>query len=184
MLDYSFINREQVKIHKLEDEVEKQIRLDLLDRIIEQMNDYDVHIKEYEYSKKRNEAVSRGVNFVANVENANDLKERWINMFTTDIDDKVKEEIYFNSFLWHIFSYRKLIAKTGQEAREMFNNCNKNTVYIFYQHSEVTYFINNPQKLLASDFDLEEDIYVFDVKEKWTYIHTHEQQCGPYFYRT
>lgn len=182
ILNYKFICDEKNNIDKLDNEVEKKIRIDLLDEIIEKMNDYDVHISKYEYQQKRDEIVHRGVEFIDGVEKVSFLKKKWIKMFTGSIDSIVKKEIYFDDFFWHIFSYEKLKAKTGEEAIKAFNNSKKSKVYIFYQHDTRTYLIKNPKFLLASDFDLDDDIYIFDVDEQWTYIHTHEEQCGPYFH--
>ncbi|MBK5252809.1 MAG: DUF4275 family protein [Peptostreptococcaceae bacterium] len=42
--------------------------------------------------------------------------------------------------------------------------------------------MNNAEQLKSSDFDLEDDVYVVDAEMKWTYVHTHESQCGPYYF--
>ena len=51
------------------------------------------------------------------------------------------------------------------------------TVYIFRGKAATA------TNLKASDFDMEQDVYVVDSEMKWTYIHTHEIVCGPYFMR-
>ncbi len=51
------------------------------------------------------------------------------------------------------------------------------TVYIFRGKAATA------TNLKASDFDMEQDVYVVDSEMRWTYIHTHEIVCGPYFMR-
>ncbi len=43
--------------------------------------------------------------------------------------------------------------------------------------------MENSHLLKSSDFDMDPDVYVFDPFNRWTYVHTHEAQCGPYFYK-
>ncbi|MFI3231552.1 MAG: DUF4275 family protein [bacterium] len=56
-------------------------------------------------------------------------------------------------------------------------NSSKSDVYIFFQHSDECYKIENSHLLEFSDF------YIFDMAEKWLYICTLEENCGPYFYQ-
>ncbi|CAM3916602.1 hypothetical protein GCM10009865_54200 [Aeromicrobium ponti] len=49
--------------------------------------------------------------------------------------------------------------------------------------------IENAKKLKAEDItnrieEYMDDVYVVDKDFTWTYIHTHEEFCGPYFYKT
>ncbi|WP_429351212.1 DUF4275 family protein [Paenibacillus sp. 4624] len=39
------------------------------------------------------------------------------------------------------------------------------------------------EKQIKADFDEQQDIYIFDKAFTWTYVHTHESMCGPYFYK-
>ena len=41
----------------------------------------------------------------------------------------------------------------------------------------------NAKSVVSTDFDSEQDIYIFDRNFSWTYVHTHESMCGPYFYK-
>jgi hypothetical protein len=58
----------------------------------------------------------------------------------------------------------------------------KNEVYMMYQNSPEILRCKYVNGLVSSDFDHEQDIYIFDVDYTWTYVHTHEEMCGPYFY--
>ncbi|WP_372459295.1 DUF4275 family protein [Alkalihalobacillus deserti] len=53
----------------------------------------------------------------------------------------------------------------------------------FYQQSNNAYKLNNADKIKAEDFNNESDVYIVDTNFNWTYVHTHEDDCGPYFYK-
>jgi hypothetical protein len=49
---------------------------------------------------------------------------------------------------------------------------------------DIVFEYNNASDIVASDFDYEQDIYLFDKNFTWTYVYTHESMCGPYFYKS
>lgn len=110
------------------------------------------------------------------------LRAQWEIEFTSRISNSVKNKIYFNQYLWHIFSYHKLEHLEREEAREAFNKIKKGECYIFYQNDDEALYIKNASKIRAEDFDMEQDVYIVDKKFTWTYVHTHEEFCGPYFH--
>lgn len=88
---------------------------------------------------------------------------------------------YINQYLWHGFSYGKAYCISKSKARRALINHKKNEVFVFYQHNEAAYIYKNASKLKASDFDMDDDVYVVDKDFQWTYVKTHETMCGPYF---
>ncbi|WP_256221942.1 MULTISPECIES: DUF4275 family protein [unclassified Paenibacillus] len=82
-----------------------------------------------------------------------------------------------------MFSYEKQDCLTDNTARDAFNAENKNELYVMYQHTPFIQIFQNANKVIAEDFDSEQDIYIFDQAFTWTYVHTHESMCGPYFYK-
>ncbi|WP_088547169.1 DUF4275 family protein [Paenibacillus aquistagni] len=70
---------------------------------------------------------------------------------------------------------------TNEKARDAFNASNKSEFYVMYQDSPNVLLYKNPNSLVAEDFDTEQDIYIFDRNYTWTYVHTHESMCGPYY---
>lgn len=72
---------------------------------------------------------------------------------------------------------------SGPEAVEAFNNIKKNECFAFYQHENKALKLTNSKNIKAEAFDNENDIYVVDNNMTWTYVHTHEYFCGPYFYK-
>lgn len=111
------------------------------------------------------------------------LKEQWESSFANGLSEEEKKQIYLNQFLWHVFSYEKISCLSSILAAEAFDNENKQQCYIFYQHSKHALLVEDAAELEAADFDNEDDIYVVDRDFKWTYVKTHELQCGPYFKR-
>lgn len=184
MLEYNWINlhSEKEKIELLTDEEEKAIRNDLLDTIMEKVEEYNQHITEYEYAQKRLELVNRGVVFLP-LDNSSTIKKNWSRLFASSVGKDEKRKIAYEKYKWHIFSFEKVNALTKSKARQAFNKCKKEKVYMFYQHSDQALLIENANLLKAEDFDLDYDIYIYDPMHKWTYIHTHESECGPYFYQ-
>ncbi|WP_338115248.1 DUF4275 family protein [Oceanirhabdus seepicola] len=105
-------------------------------------------------------------------------------VFTKDVDTK---NIYLDCFLWHVFSYERLECLKGVEANKAFNDLKKNNIYIFFNEGEVVYKLSNSEKFTTDDLDYfegvwpYEDAYVVDEDFSWTYVRTHESECGPYF---
>lgn len=109
------------------------------------------------------------------------LHEQWEERFAGTLSSDQKKKIYLNQFLWHIFSYEKIEHLSGQEAIEAFNSIKKNECYVFYQDDDDALKLKYSKDIKAEDFNNERDIYIVDVNMTWTYVHTHEGYCGPYF---
>lgn len=109
--------------------------------------------------------------------------EQWQEKFAGNLNKSEKNKIYLDQYLWHIFSYQKVEHLERGEAMEAFNNIKKDECYAFYQHDDILLKLNNLKDIKAEDFSSEEDIYIVDKSISWTYVHTHEEYCGPYFYK-
>lgn len=68
-------------------------------------------------------------------------------------------------------------------ARKAFDNLSKEEFYVMYQGSPIVFLYTNASKVISRDFDMKQDIYIFDKNFTWTYVHTHESMCGPYLYQ-
>lgn len=112
-----------------------------------------------------------------------ELREQWEEKFTGNLSNTQKSKIHLNQYLWHIFSYQQVEHLSGQEAVKSFNLIKKSECFIFYQHDEVAIKLINSKDIKAEDFENENDIYLVDKNMTWTYVHTHEDSCGPYFYK-
>ena len=170
------------QLDSLPDEEERARRGALLHAIEESLLAYDEHLWDYAYEQKWQQVAERGVVCCPWMD-ASSLKGRWSKLFAATVDAATKKKIYYQQFRWHIFSFEVVACKAGDEARRAFDQCRKHTVYGFYQCEDTAFSVGHPMLLRAEDFDFDDDIYLFDPVERWTYVHTHEESCGPYFYQ-
>jgi len=123
----------------------------------------------------------KGVKITNLFEQSQKLIELWDESFTYDVSEETKQNIHYNEFKWHVFSYEVLDCLKDEAARAAFDNVMKDEIYVMYQGSPYVMLYSNANELIAADFDTEQDIYLFDKSFSWTYINTHESMCGPYF---
>ena len=127
----------------------------------------------------------RGLQFIP--VNDRSIKTKWTKLFAASVSKEDRKKVHFEQFRWHLFSFNLLEALTNDDARAAFDAEPKDTVYLFWQHTEKAYLVENAHLFKAEDFDHDfiphPDFYLFNPERKWTYIHTHEIMCGPYFYK-
>jgi hypothetical protein len=115
------------------------------------------------------------------------LRNQWEHHFANHLSDDEKRSIYLNvahGYLWHLFSYGKKACLEGDRAEKAFNEEPKKACFLFYQHSDDAFILENSSMLTADDLLNEMDVYVVDKEFTWTYVRTHETGwCGPYFSR-
>lgn len=179
---------EYIELTKLNYDTEVEMRMKYLQEIILKVDDYERYIREYNFKAKLQAFRNRGMEFSL-IENTAKIKNKWDDIFTSHINHSEKEKVNYDKFRWHIFSCGVLGALENNNADNTFLDCKKTETYIFFQHSEECYKIENLN--LIEENDLKNtpihkyisDFYIFDVNEKWTYICTHELDFGPYFYQ-
>ncbi len=114
-----------------------------------------------------------------------ELKLSWEKHFVPENIDS--QSIYLDCYLWHVFSYEKAKCFIEEVATDHLNSIEKKDLYIFYQHVDTGYLLEDIETFLQSDVQNlittpdTWDIYVTDGDFRWTYIETHEGDCGPYF---
>lgn len=118
------------------------------------------------------------------------LRKQWEDNFVNHLSDQEKKSIFlydedgFCGYLWHVFSYEKRKYLKEEQANITFNEQSKQFCYVFYQHTDDAFILENASPLSYADFENEEDVYVVDKEFNWTYVKTHETDwCGPYFSR-
>lgn len=112
------------------------------------------------------------------------LKLGWDMAFAAAVEPAVLEEIFFEQFRWHLFSYEKLAAKVGDDADKALAEKSVRSVFVFWQHNDDAYELTEAWDLSADDVaQLGSDVYIFDPDGCWTYVKTHESSCGPYFFQ-
>lgn len=184
--DWNTFIEEEEKVEQLKDEKEKKVRLELLYKTMDEVSysiyKYNRHLSQYDYRQKWKEIYSRGVVCILQ-DNAASIKANWSKIFTQQVTKAEKKEIRYDQFRWHVFSFEKIKALEKEKAREAFDQCKKSNVYVFYQLKDQAFLLKHAKHLKSEDFDSDSDVYVFDPEQKWTYVRTHEEQCGPYFYQ-
>lgn len=184
ILDVTAFERELAKIHAIANEAERNKQEKMLQEIFDKIIDWDIYVSEYEYKQHCQEVLARGVK--ATPLDWQTVAEQWDALFAANVSQSVRNEIHYGQFKWHLFSYKKLSALQTDEARTAFDQQEKDTVYVLFQYENRAYRLENVSLLKAEDFDLavdSSDVYLFDAERRWTYIHTHEFYCGPYFYQ-
>ncbi|PEY99555.1 hypothetical protein CN326_23300 [Bacillus sp. AFS018417] len=131
---------------------------------------------------------SKGILVIELKNKSEELQKKWEEAFAKHLSKSQKSKIYFYQHLWHVFSYNKIPCLEQQKARDAFNKVKKNGCYIFYQDKENALLLENAKSLKAENILKEingyiEDVYVVDADFTWTYVFTHEEYCGPYFYQ-
>ena len=116
------------------------------------------------------------------------IVNRWISSFASGVSEEILKEHVFEdyNFLWHIFSWGNVSCLEGDKARKAFDERKCDLVYMFCSG----YSSNNfPQiedvmitnKVTSEQLEMKDDIYIVDMNFSWTYVHTHDSECGPYF---
>jgi hypothetical protein len=117
-----------------------------------------------------------------------DIVNRWISTFASNVSDKILREHVLEdcNYLWHVFSWGKVPCLEGAQARRAFDERESDLVYMFRKGRSIDKFpriegliITN--KVTSEQLETIDDIYVVDLNFIWTYVHTHESECGPYF---
>ena len=148
------------------------------------MTDYEA--KFYELGQPINRLVATQVAweepFPATIK---DLRERWLDTFAADVseEDLGKHVLVGGGYLWHIFSYNLVPCLEGDEARKALAELPDTECYRFYKE----YPPQDQPRIKAIEMSEVSslpdglDWYLVDKDFTWTYVHTHEEDCGPYF---
>ena len=129
----------------------------------------------------RKSFTDKGV-IISQYEEPQSIYKAWDSVFAKNISEETKHSIFYEQLKWHIFSYEKQHCLNGDEARKAFDDVPKDELFVMYQFSPHVLKLSAAQDVVAADFDSQQDIYIFDRDYTWTYVHTHEEQCGPYYY--
>ncbi|MED3719178.1 DUF4275 family protein [Geobacillus thermodenitrificans] len=121
-------------------------------------------------------------------------RQQWEEVFARHLTAEEKRNIHLydddgaNGYLWHVFSYETRDCLTEEEAEAAFDREEKKCCYIFFQHSDDAFKVEDASGLKAVDLVTENgeyaDLYVVDSEFNWTFVITHERGwLGPYFSR-
>lgn len=112
---------------------------------------------------------------------ASALRKKWVDIFLKDVNT---EGAYIDQFLWHAFSYNRIKGLEREAAQQALADEKKEVLYLFFNDEDDTrcYRLENAESFNHEMLRYYEDIYVVDEDFAWTYVFTHEEHCGPYFY--
>ena len=116
-----------------------------------------------------------------------DLRERWLDTFAADVseEDLGKYVLAGGSYLWNIFSEKLVPCLEGDEAQKALAELPDTDCHRFYKE----YAPQDQPRIkaisMAEVSSLPDDLdwYLVDKDFTWTYVHTHEEDCGHYFCR-
>ena len=115
------------------------------------------------------------------------VKNRWLDVFADGVSeaDLGRHVLAEGNFLGHLFSWKLVPCLEGDAARQALAELPAGTAYLFYEGLWQDLPYVRPAELpLAPDFFADKhDVYLVDKDFTWTYAHTHEADCGPYFCR-
>ena len=185
LINFDIYFEELEKACAISDENERNSQLALLRNIQDAVLEWETHMQEYNYKQFCKELAEKGIHFTS--VNDRTTKAKWTNLFASSVPKEKRKEVHFEQYRWHLFSFELLKALSDDEARAAFDDEPKDSVYLFWQHRDQAYLVENAHLFKAEDFDHDfipfSDFYLFSPEGKWTYIHTHEIMCGPYFYK-
>ena len=120
------------------------------------------------------------------------VRERWLDTFAGGVSeaDLGTHVLADGNFLWHLFSWKLVPCLAGDAARQTLAEVPEEEFYLFYNEyppqgasrvrpisKEEALSMHSPGPLAGADW------YLVDRDFTWTYAHTHEAECGPYFCR-
>ena len=111
--------------------------------------------------------------------------KKWISAFGKDVDKKLIEEhvTSYGNHLWHLFSWGYVPCLKGDEARKAFEDLQYTEAVRFYDgYTNNIENVSAIEKISAKkvDKDKNSDVYIVAKDFSWTYVRTHESDCGPY----
>ena len=86
----------------------------------------------------------------------------------------------YTAYLWHACgSYTPCGSK--EQARQAYMAQLREKCVVLMNCERLAFIVDDASALTADIADKFNDILITDIKFRWTYVHTHEKYCGPYF---
>ena len=113
----------------------------------------------------------------------------WVRFYTPS--KKIRKQVQelclpsrkYTPFLWHIFSFEILPCKEKEEAEKAYELTEKRNCVLFDNIHHLAYRIENGDAITTNILKSFIDVTVTAEDFSWTYSKTHDEQCGPYFYK-
>lgn len=124
-----------------------------------------------------------------NEKEAGAYRKAWLNAFSPSAKDRRKirkvciSSRRFTKYLWHIFSYEFLHCSEKDEAKAAYAQTERGGCVLHDNISRLACRFENGSVLTPDVLGSFEDVTVTADDFSWTYSKTHEEYCGPYFYK-
>ena len=111
-----------------------------------------------------------------------EVYNRWLDTFAEGADEASlgKCVLAENNYFWHLFSYKLVPCLEGNAARSALPQEPCWQFYREYPPADAPLVRPVTPEEIAS-LPCDRDWYLVDKDFTWTYVHTHEEACGPYF---
>jgi len=118
------------------------------------------------------------------------IMNKWLATFGPNITAEIMNDHVIGDccYLWHIFTWGKVSCLDADSARQAFDQLEFESAIMFTEGytfdnetsiSDLGYVTKSSTS--ASDIEDIDDVYIVGEDFSWTYVHTHEPACGPYF---
>jgi len=89
----------------------------------------------------------------------------------------------YTCYLWHAFSYGDAACADGESAIVAFNSCKKDKSVLIMNYEKIGFVLDSTDGITAEELNEFNDVIITHENFEWSYVHTHEGNCGPYFYQ-
>ena len=90
----------------------------------------------------------------------------------------------YTNYLWQVFSYGDAPSIQGDRAKaELEHNGLLGEAVVILNYEKIGFILENCQGITADELDEFNDIVITGKNFDWSYVHTHEVYCGPYFFQ-
>jgi hypothetical protein len=120
------------------------------------------------------------------------FKKDWLAAFGPDADPKWVRDSYlpyngflrekkYSRFMWHLFSFGLVQHEKGEVAEASYRTLDRGKAILYLSIEELGYELEDASGLSLDRVNGFIDVVIADRNLSWTYAHTHEWDCGPYF---
>lgn len=129
---------------------------------------------------------------IPNIRDEQNIAMKWLAVFGGEVPYEIMQKYVLGggtmaNHMWHVFTWGGVPCLTGDAARRAFNELQYKSALGFFGgwSCGYGYKIENMRiigKASAEVLDGKRgDCYIIGKNFEWTYVKTHESDCGPYF---
>ena len=108
-----------------------------------------------------------------------DYMEQWFQHFVPAEKQPQMRFRCFPRYLWHAFEC--VPSEKGEDACNSYDSLSRQACVVLLNNERLSFVVPNATALTRDIVDGFKDILITDIHFGWTYVHTHEKYCGPYY---